>query len=53
VRVVESEDAMTADWFELDREALEELSKRISAIPQVSMVTYAITTKPPSTIEPC
>ncbi|MCS7102352.1 MAG: glutamine-hydrolyzing GMP synthase [Candidatus Korarchaeum sp.] len=53
VRVVESEDAMTADWFRLDQETLEELSKRISAIPQVSMITYAITTKPPSTIEPC
>ncbi|MEM4581649.1 MAG: glutamine-hydrolyzing GMP synthase [Candidatus Korarchaeum sp.] len=53
IRVVESEDAMTADWFRLDGETLEELSKRISRIPKVSMVTYAITTKPPSTIEPC
>jgi GMP synthase (glutamine-hydrolysing) len=53
VRIVESEDAMTADWFALDREIMEEISKRISSIPRVSMVTYAITTKPPSTIEPC
>jgi len=53
VRVVESEDAMTADWFKLDHETLEEIAKRISALPKVTMVTYAITTKPPSTIEPC
>lgn len=53
VRVVESDDAMTADWLRLDHETLEELSRRISVIPKVSMVTYAITTKPPSTIEPC
>lgn len=53
VRIVESEDAMTADWFRMSYDALEEISKRISSIPQVTMVTYAITTKPPSTIEPC
>lgn len=53
VRIVESEDAMTADWFRMDHDAMEEISKRISSIPNVTMVTYAITTKPPSTIEPC
>ncbi len=54
VRVVESEDAMTADWSRLPPEVMEEVSKRItSRIPEVTMVTYAITTKPPSTIEPC
>jgi GMP synthase (glutamine-hydrolysing) len=54
VRVVESEDAMTADWSKLPYDVLEKISARItSEIPQVTMVTYATTTKPPSTIEPC
>ena len=54
VRIVESEDAMTADWLRLPPEVLNEMARRItSEIPEVTMVTYAITTKPPSTIEPC
>jgi len=54
VRVVESEDAMTADWAKIPHEVLERISSRITAeVPQVVMVTYAITSKPPSTIEPC
>jgi len=54
VRIVESEDAMTAGWYRIPYHVLEEISKRItSIIPEVTMVTYSITTKPPSTIEPC
>lgn len=54
VRVVESEDAMTADWAKIPHEVLERISSRITAeVPHVVMVTYAVTSKPPSTIEPC
>lgn len=54
VRIVESVDAMTADYSKIPYEILDEISKIItSVIENVTMVTYAITTKPPSTIEPC
>lgn len=54
VRIVKSLDGMTADWARLPNEVLEEISNRISGeVPGVTWVSYAITSKPPSTIEPC
>lgn len=53
VRVVDSIDAMTADWTRLSHGLLEKISNRITnEIEDVTWVTYAISSKPPSTIEP-
>ncbi len=54
LRVVSSDDAMTADWVRLPHNLLDRIARRITAeLSNVTMVTYAITSKPPSTIEPC
>ena len=54
VRVVGSNDAMTADFVKLPYTVLESISKRITnEVKGVTWVTYAISSKPPSTIEPC
>jgi GMP synthase (glutamine-hydrolysing) len=52
VRVVESDDAMTADWVKLPGEVLERISTRIvNEVRGVTRVVYDISSKPPSTIE--
>ena len=52
VRVVDSQDAMTADWTRLPTEVLERISARIcNEVTGVNRVVYDISSKPPSTIE--
>ncbi|MDF2956656.1 MAG: GMP synthase [Candidatus Alkanophagales archaeon MCA70_species_1] len=54
VRVVESVEAMTADFARLPYDVLENISRRITnEVEGVTWVAYAISSKPPSTIEPC
>ncbi len=54
VRIVKSIDGMTADWARMPEDVLEEMSSRITGeVDGVTWVNYTITSKPPSTIEPC
>ena len=52
LRIVESIDAMTADWVALDHELLQRISNRIiNEVKGVNRVVLDISSKPPSTIE--
>ncbi len=52
LRVVDSVDAMTADWTRLPSDVLERISGRIiNEVKGVNRVVYDISSKPPSTIE--
>ncbi len=52
LRVVTSDDFMTADWARLDPDLLARVSNRIvNEVAGVNRVVYDITSKPPATIE--
>jgi GMP synthase (glutamine-hydrolysing) len=52
LRVVESADAMTADWTHLPHDLLGHISNRIiNEVMGVNRVVYDVSSKPPSTIE--
>ncbi|WP_027186676.1 glutamine-hydrolyzing GMP synthase [Desulfovibrio cuneatus] len=52
LRIVNSVDAMTADWARLPDDVLDRISSRIiSEVKGINRVVYDISSKPPSTIE--
>lgn len=51
LRPVCSQEAMTANFYQMDFEKLNELTKRLVGIGGISAVFYDITSKPPGTIE--
>jgi GMP synthase (glutamine-hydrolysing) len=52
LRIVESQDGMTADWVKLPHRILEQMANRIiNEVKKVNRVVYDVSSKPPSTIE--
>jgi GMP synthase, PP-ATPase domain/subunit len=52
LRAVSSEDGMTADYFNLPKKFIDNISNKIiNNVKGINRVVYDITSKPPSTIE--
>ena len=51
LRPVESQEAMTANFYPMDRNVLQALCAKIQKVKNISYVFYDITHKPPGTIE--
>ncbi|TGK48203.1 glutamine-hydrolyzing GMP synthase [Leptospira bouyouniensis] len=51
LRPVESTEAMTANFYQMDRTILARITKELLELPQISLVMYDLTHKPPGTIE--
>ena len=52
LRIVESTDGMTADWFRMPNDVLAKISNRIiNEVRGINRVVYDISSKPPATIE--
>jgi GMP synthase (glutamine-hydrolysing) len=52
LRAVTTEDFMTADWYDFDRELMTKISSRIvGEVRGINRVVYDVTSKPPGTIE--
>jgi GMP synthase (glutamine-hydrolysing) len=52
IRIVSSQDGMTADWVRVPYRVLEDISNRIiNEVKGINRVVYDISSKPPSTIE--
>ena len=52
VRCITSKDAMTGDWAQLPHDLLARISNRIiNEVDGINRVVYAVSSKPPATIE--
>lgn len=52
IRMIESQDAMTANFAKIDWDLLERIASRIiNEVPDVNRVVYDVSNKPPATVE--